>query len=92
MTRRRKNPDAPHANPRLVDSTFGLSEVVTARLRGFAAKPDEAYLQIFVEDSMDSEGNIREGGIMRFVGLDSLKILASHLQDFVAKMESQGDH
>jgi hypothetical protein len=85
MTRRRK-PDT-ESTPRWVDATFPLSEMVTARLRGNGLRPEEAYLQIFVEDS---EG--AEGGSMRMVGINALRTMYVELGQFLAKLESQEIH
>jgi hypothetical protein len=83
---RRKRPDT-EATPRWVDATFPLSDLVTARLRGNALHPEDAYLQIFIED-----GEEAEGGTMRMVGSNTLKKLYVQLGDFLAKLESPEVH
>jgi hypothetical protein len=85
VTRRKRT--EPDATPKWVDATFPLSDAVTARLRGNAVHAEEAYLQIFVEDSEDAEG-----GSMRMVGLNTLKTLYVELGQFLAKLASPEVH
>ena len=89
MRRKRSEPDA---TPRLVDMTCGVTEIITARMRGFAGAPDEAFLRLFVTDTVDEDGNHSGAMTIQLDGLDGLKVLCAHLQDFITKLESQGNH
>jgi hypothetical protein len=89
---RRKRPDAAHSTPRLVDMSCGISDLITARMRGFASAPDEAALTLFVMAAVDPEGNSSGSTYLQIDGLDALKLLTAHLQDFIMKMESEGNH
>jgi hypothetical protein len=83
----RRKRSEPEATPRWVDVPFSLSDLVTARLRGNALHPEEAYLQIFIETSEESEG-----GTMRMVGSNTLKTLYVQLGEFLAKLGSPEVH
>ncbi len=73
------------ATPRWVDKTFTLSGDIVCHLRGNANVPEQAILRIF-EDG--EEGLERT----KLISLDVLMLLTAEMQDFIARMQSRGNH